>query len=495
MKVFNTLSGEKEEFLPQGSEIRMYVCGVTPYDECHIGHAMSYIIFDVIRRYLKYRDYRVKYVQNVTDIDDKIIDRAGKRGVKASELAKQYTDSFFKDMDSLNIERADEYPYATGEIDKIIEVIGGLIDKGHAYPAGGSVYFRVKSFPDYGKLSRRSLESMMTSCSIETGKEKEHPMDFALWKAAKPGEPFWPSPWGQGRPGWHIECSAMSLKYLGDTLDIHGGGQDLIFPHHENEIAQSECFTGTKPFVRYWLHNGMLQFGEEKMSKSLGNLITIKEALEKYGVDALRIFVLSSHYRNPLTYSEEALGAAKSGVERLARVISREDPTEGKGRTLDAEPYQKRLIEVMDDDFNTPQALAVLFDLASAINQAGDTGISIDEAQNTLVSLGRKVLGLKLPRIFNVEVSDGILMRATPDATVTPSTVDTRVNRLVEERVNCRKDKDWQRADEIRNGLAELGVILEDTKGETVVTYKHGPSEESLDRLLAELGITLEDKI
>jgi cysteinyl-tRNA synthetase len=494
VKVFNTLSGEKEEFLPQGSEVKMYVCGVTPYDECHIGHAMSYIIFDVIRRYLKYRDYRVKYVQNVTDIDDKIIDRAAKRGVKASELAQQYTDSFFKDMDSLNIERADEYPYATGEIDKIIKVIGGLIDKGHAYPAGGSVYFRVKSFPDYGKLSRRSLESMMTSCSIETGREKEHPMDFALWKAAKPGEPFWPSPWGQGRPGWHIECSAMSLKYLGDTLDIHGGGQDLIFPHHENEIAQSECFTGTKPFVRYWLHNGMLQFGEEKMSKSLGNLITIKEALEKYGVDALRIFVLSSHYRSPLTYSEEALGAAKSGAERLARVISREDPTEGKGRTLDAEPYRKRFIEVMDDDFNTPQALAVLFDLASAINQAGDTGISIDEAQNTLVSLGRKVLGLKLPRIFNVEVSDGILMRATPDATVTPSTVDTRVNRLVEERVNCRKDKDWQRADEIRNGLAELGVILEDTKGETVVTYKHGPSEESLDRLLAELGITLEDK-
>jgi cysteinyl-tRNA synthetase len=503
VKVFNTLSGEKEEFPPQGSEVRMYVCGVTPYDECHIGHAMSYIIFDVIRRYLKYRGYRVKYVQNVTDIDDKIIDRAGKRGVKASELAQQYTDSFFKDMDSLNIERADEYPYATGEIDKIIEVIGGLLDKGHAYPAGGSVYFRVKSFPDYGKLSRRSLESMMTSCSIETGKEKEHPMDFALWKAAKPGEPFWPSPWGQGRPGWHIECSAMSLKYLGDTLDIHGGGQDLIFPHHENEIAQSECFTGTKPFVRYWLHNGMLQFGEEKMSKSLGNLITIKEALEKYGADALRIFVLSSHYRSPLTYSEEMIKVAAEGVERLQLVVSRYEPSSMKEQ-FDAEPYQKQFIEAMDDDFNTSQALGVLFDLARAINQAADTGISINNAQDTLVSLARGVLGLKLPRHIRVQASVNISIKATADATVIPGklippelipdAVKACVNRLAEERMNCRQEKNWQRADEIRTKLDNLGVTLEDTKAGTDMTYKNIPSEESLDKLLAELGITLEDK-
>jgi cysteinyl-tRNA synthetase len=499
VKVFNTLSGKKEEFQPQGDEVKMYVCGVTPYDECHIGHAMSYIIFDVIRRYLRFKGYQVRYVQNVTDIDDKIIDRASKRGVKANELAQQYTDSFFEDMDALNIERADEYPCATGEIAKIIEVIGGLIDKGHAYPAGGSVYFRVQSFPDYGKLSRRSLESMMSSCSIELGREKEHPMDFALWKAAKPGEPWWQSPWGQGRPGWHIECSAMSLKYLGDTLDIHGGGQDLIFPHHENEIAQSECFTGTKPFVRYWLHNGMVKFGEEKMSKSLGNLITIKEALGKYSADALRIFVLSSHYRSPLTYSEEALGAAESGVERLIRVISRDNPAAGKGKVLDAEPYQKQFTEAMDDDFNTPQAMAVLFDLAREINQAGDGGIDIDKAQNTLALLAQEALGLKLPKtpVIKVQVGGGtVSMKGTLTITVRPaSTVDARVNRLIEERINCRTDKNWQRADEIRKKLAELGVILEDTKAGTDVTYKHGPSEESLDKLLAEFGITLEDKI
>ncbi len=494
MKVFNTLSGEKEEFLPQGSEVKMYVCGVTPYDECHIGHAMSYIIFDVIRRYLKFRGYQVKYVQNVTDIDDKIIDRANHRGVKASELAQQYTDNFFRDMDALNIERADAYPYATGEIDKIIEVIQGLIDKRYAYPAGGSVYFRVKSFPNYGKLSRRSLESMMSSCSIEMVKEKEHPMDFALWKAAKPGEPYWESPWGQGRPGWHIECSAMSLKYLGNTLDIHGGGQDLIFPHHENEIAQSECFTGTKPFVRYWLHNGIVKFGEEKMSKSLGNLITIKEALDRYGADALRIFVLSSHYRSPLTYSAEVLEAAKGGIERLITVISRDDPNEGKGESLDTEPYRKQLIEAMDDDFNTPQAIATLFDLAKAINQAGDSGLGFQNAKGTLLSLGREILGLKLPKRIIRVISERISIKETIDATI-PITVNARVNRLAEERVKCRKERNWQRADEIRKKLAELGVILEDTKARTEVTYKHVPSEESLDRLLTEFGLTLSDKI
>ena len=391
-----------------------------------------------------------------------VIDRAAQRGIPATELARQYTDSFFNDMDSLNIERADAYPYATGEIDKIIEVIGGLIDKGHAYPARGSVYFRVKSSPDYGKLSRLSLESMMSSCSIEMGKEKEHPMDFALWKAAKPGEPYWDSPWRQGRPGWHIECSAMSLKYLGDTIGIHGGGQDLIFPHHENEIAQSECFTGVKPFVRYWLHNGMVKFGEEKMSKSLGNLITIKEALERYGADALRIFVLSSHYRSPLTYSEEAIEAAKGGVERLTGAIYRDDPNEGKGEALDAEPYRKQFIEAMDEDFNTPQAMAALFDLASAIHQTGDKGISTDKAQNTLVSLAQQVLGLKLPKPQRIELS-GISSTATfGSATVTLSEEDIR--NLVIQRDEFRKAKKWAEADEIRDQLAEQGIILEDRK-------------------------------
>ena len=483
MKIYNTLSRKKEEFLPQGDEVKMYVCGVTPYDDSHIGHAMSYVIFDVIRRYLKFRDYKVKYVQNVTDIDDKIIDRANKLGIPPAELAKKFTDSYFEDMDALNIKRADVYPKATGEIAKIIEVIAGLIDKGFAYPAGGSVYFRVRKDPDYGKLSHRSLDAMMSGeCAIGS-EEKEDPMDFALWKASKPGEPFWESPWGEGRPGWHIECSAMSLRYLGEQIDIHGGGQDLIFPHHENEIAQSESFTGVKPFVKYWLHNGLVQLGEDKMSKSLGNLVTIKQALTKYSPDAIRIFILNSHYRSPLKYSEEGLEAAEKAVERLRRAVSRDDP--GGGEAFDAKSYRKQFTDSMDDDFNTAQALGTLFDLASAINQAGDAGVSIGKAQGTLVSLAREVLGLKLPPILKATFTASTRRIVLNEAT------DSCVNRLVEERLNCRKEKKWQRADEIRKKLAALGVIIEDTKSGTDITYKSVPSEESLNNLLKELGITL----
>jgi len=490
MKVYNTLSGQKEEFSPQTDEVRMYVCGVTPYDHCHIGHAMSYIVFDVIRRYLRFRGYKVKYVQNVTDIDDKIIDRANKLGIPPGELAEKYTNSYFEDMDALNIERADIYPRATEEIPKIIEVIQGLIDKGYAYPAGGSVYFRVRNDPDYGKLSHRSLEAMRAAEGAMGSEEKEDPMDFALWKASKPGEPWWESPWGKGRPGWHIECSAMSLRYLGDTLDIHGGGQDLVFPHHENEIAQSESFTGVKPFVKYWLHNGLVQLGEDKMSKSLGNLITIKQALAKYSPDAIRIFILSSHYRSPLKYSEEGLEAAERGAERLQRAISRYEP-DSTGEPLDAGAFQQRFIEATDDDFNTPQALAVLFDLANAINQAGDAGVIFTDAQDTLISLARRVLGFKLPRHVHVEASLTLGLKVTADAKVIPDTVNKRVRRLVEEREKCREAKNWQRADKIRKKLAELGVIVEDTKTRPDVTYKSVPSEESLNSLMKELGIAL----
>jgi len=458
MKVFNTLSGQREEFLPQSDEVKMYVCGVTPYDHCHFGHAMSYIVFDVIKRYLRFRGYKVKYVQNITDIDDKIIDRAGKLGISPAELAQKYTDSYFEDMDALNIERADIYPRATEEIPKIIEVIGGLIDKGYAYPAGGSVYFRVRNVPDYGKLAHRSLDSMMAGARIEAGEEKEHPMDFALWKASRPGEPWWESPWGRGRPGWHIECSAISLKYLGDTLDIHGGGQDLIFPHHQNEIAQSESFTGKKPFVKYWLHNGLVQLGEEKMSKSLGNLITIKQALEKYSPDAIRIFVLSSHYRSPLTYSEEGLEAAERGAKRLTWTTFRDDPTGGVGKALDAESYRQKFIEAMDDDFNAAQALGILFDLARVINQAGDSGLSFLKAQSILSELARNVLGLKL------ETSE-FMREPIPE-------IEQQVNRLVEERLKLRNAKQWQRADEIRAKLAELGVTLEDTPEGTIIRWE-----------------------
>ncbi len=458
MKVYNTLSGQKEEFLPQGDEVKMYVCGVTPYSDSHIGHAMSYVIFDVIRRYLQFRGYKVKYVQNITDIDDKIIDRANKLVISARELAEEFIRSYFEDMDALNIRRADIYPRATEEIPKIIEVIQGLIDKGFAYPAQGSVYFRVRNVPDYGELSHRSLESMMASESTVGSEDKESPMDFVLWKVSKPGEPSWESSWGQGRPGWHIECSAMSLKYLGDTLDIHGGGQDLVFPHHENEIAQSESFTGVKPFVKYWMHNGLVQLGEEKMSKSLGNLITIKEALAKYSADAIRIFILSSYYRSPLTYSEEALEAAEGGVGRLLRVISRDDPTGGVGEALDAEPYRKQFIEAMDDDFNTAQALSVLFDLARAINQAGDSGLSFAGAKSILSQLACNVLGLKLePFEFIREPNEE---------------VEPLVNWLVRARNSLREAKQWQSADEIRSQLSELDIALEDSRGRTVSIWK-----------------------
>jgi len=473
MKVFNTLSGQKEEFLPQSDEVKMYVCGVTPYDHCHIGHGMSYIIFDVIRRYLRFRGYKVKYVQNITDIDDKIIDRANKLGIPPRELAEKFTDSYFEDMDALNIERADIYPRATEEIPKIIEVLQGLIDKGYAYPAGGSVYFRVRKVADYGKLAHRSLDSMMPSECAVGSEEKEDPIDFALWKASKPGEPSWESPWGRGRPGWHIECSAMSLKYLGDTLDIHGGGQDLIFPHHENEIAQSESFTGIKPFVKYWLHNGLVQLGEAKMSKSLGNLITIKEALEKYSTDAIRIFILSSHYRSPLTYSEEGLEAAERGADRLRQAAQGEGGETKVGGKVDVEPYRNRFIEAMDDDFNTAQALATLFDLSRDINRASETDHSVAQAQKVLLELAG-ILGLALKPTRKLVVRPVGIPSAeefgVPTIIQTSGEIGSEeyIENLIRQREKYRQAEQWQLADDIRAKLAELGIALEDTPKGTV---------------------------
>ncbi|MCX5995985.1 MAG: cysteine--tRNA ligase [Chloroflexi bacterium] len=394
MKIYNTLSSRKEDFIPQEDTVKMYVCGVTPYAPSHLGHAMSYIVFDTIRRYLEFRGYKVKYVQNFTDIDDKIIARSNESGISSKELAQRFIDQYFTDMDALNIKRADKYPKATEEIPKIIEVITGLLKNGHAYQAGGDVYFRVTSDPNYGKLSHRTLDGMIAGARVEIGEAKEHPLDFVLWKAAKPGEPQWPSPWGPGRPGWHIECTAMSLKYLGQTLDIHGGGQDLIFPHHENEIAQSESFTGVKPFVRHWLHNGLLQLGEEKMSKSTGKLVTISEALAKYSPDALRLWVLSSHYRSPITYSDENLTATEKGVERL-RNTDKLEVKESTAVAIDAQPYRERFIEAMDDDFGTPQAVAAIFDLAREINRSRDESMNTVEAQKLLKELAA-VLGLTL---------------------------------------------------------------------------------------------------
>jgi cysteinyl-tRNA synthetase len=454
LKIFNTLSLEKEAFKPLAEEVRIYVCGVTPYDACHIGHAMSYIIFDVIRRYLVFRGYRIRTVQNFTDIDDKIINRANALGITADELAQKFIDQFYQDTDALNITRADEYPRATREIGPIIELVKGLIEKGYAYEARESIYYRVQKDPDYGKLAHRTLDMMMAGARIEPGEEKEHPMDFALWKAAKPGEPFWESPWGKGRPGWHIECSAMALKYLGTQLDIHGGGQDLIFPHHENEIAQSEAYTGRKPFVRYWMHNGLLQLGGEKMSKSLGNLITIRQILEKYGEaasDALRIFVLTSHYRNPLTYSEEVLSGAEKGAERLRGALQVAPKAGGTEANLDTASFRERFITAMDDDFNTPQALAALFDLARETNRAASEGKNCENARETLRELS-KVLGLTLKQPDRAGAAD----------------IAPFIALLMETRRDLRTAKQYGLADNIRLKLADLGISLEDTPQGTV---------------------------
>jgi cysteinyl-tRNA synthetase len=444
MKIFSTLSGQKEDFKPRGDVVTMYVCGVNPYADAHIGHAMSYITFDMVRRYLEFRGYKTKHVENVTDIEDNIINYANRQGISVRELTEKYTVRYFEDMEALNILRPHFTPRATETIPEIIGTTHGLIDKGYAYQAKGSVYFRVTKMSDYGKLSHRTLDMMSAGARIEPGEEKEHPMDFVLWKAAKPGEPSWDSPWGKGRPGWHIECSAMSIKFLGEQIDIHGGGQDLIFPHHENEIAQSECFTGKKPFVKYWMHNGLLQMGAEKMSKSIGNLITIRDALQKYSADGIRLFILGSYYRNPLTYSENAIQAAEKGAERLRQALSGQAKTTGANK-VDAAAYRQHFIEYMDDDFSTPQAIALLFDLAREINRGNDEGNDTSEARITLAELAG-VLGLTLKE---AEQSVGDAGRF--------------IDLLISTRKKLREAKQFQLADEIRNKLVELGIALEDT--------------------------------
>jgi len=453
VKVFNTLSGQKEEFKPQRDVVTMYVCGVTVYADCHIGHAMSYVIFDVIRRYLKFRGYRVKHVQNFTDIDDKIIERANQLGISSAELSGKYIESYFADMDALNIVHADVYPYATKEVPKIIEMVQGLIDKGYAYESAGSVYYRVQKFADYGKLSHRKL-SDIESRDCAYGVEKDHPLDFVLWKASKPDEPSWESPWGQGRPGWHIECSAMALRYLGDSIDIHGGGQDLIFPHHENEITQSESYTGVKPFAHYWIHNGLLQLDKQKMSKSLGNLITVKDMLERFSPDAIRLFILGSHYRSPLLFSDESLVNAEKAAERLRVALERKGTDDAGMANLDASSFEKKFIEVMDDDFNTAQALAVLFDLAREINRAIEEGMRVSESQGTLIKLAG-LLGLTLKR-ESKKISGA----------------EPFIDLLVSVREDLRREKQWQLADKIRNSLIDAGVIIEDNPTGTIWKYK-----------------------
>ena len=441
MKLYDTLRGQVNDFDSPNGLVRMYVCGITPYSSSHIGHAMSAVTFDAVRRYLEFRGFKVRHIQNFTDIDDKMIAAANESNIPVSELAEANIDEYVSAMSELNVAPAHEYPRATREIDKIVEIIQSLIDKGYAYDVEGDVYFRVRRDEDYGKLSHRSVDDLLSGARIEIDERKEDVLDFALWKSQKPGEPAWDSPWGKGRPGWHIECSAMSIKYLGETIDIHGGGEDLVFPHHENEIAQSESYTDQVPFSRFWLHNGMLRLGSEKMSKSLGNIISLPEALDAYDPQALRLFFLSSHYRSPLFYSEESVRSQERAIQRLRQAVSA--PSED-GPQLDATGFRERFIEAMDDDLNTPRALAALFDLVREINRGRERGENIAEAQDTLRELSG-VLGLTLEE-------------PTADSAEAAPFIQT----LVDVRSELRAARQFQLADHIRDRLTELGVSLED---------------------------------
>ncbi|MEW6246793.1 MAG: cysteine--tRNA ligase [Nitrospirota bacterium] len=476
LKIYNTLSGRKEPFEPLvAGSVRMYVCGVTVYDECHLGHARSALVFEVIRRYLEYRGLAVTFVKNFTDVDDKIINRANELGIPWQAVTARYIDAYYRDMGRLGIGCATVEPKATEHMADIIELVQTLIRNGVAYRVNGDVYFQVEKFPAYGLLSKRKLEDMQAGARVEVDERKRHPMDFVLWKAAKPGEPSWDSPWGPGRPGWHIECSVMSMKHLGETFDIHGGGADLIFPHHENEIAQSCAATG-KEFARYWVHNGFVQVNREKMSKSLGNFFTIREVFEKWGyrepvtAEVLRYFFLSTHYRSPLDFSDQALQEAKRALDAFYDLFLRleeESPAEG-GVADKLSPalheLQHAFREAMDDDFNTPAALAAFQQFRSTANQLLKTGLSRAhraQVRETFRSLGQVLslfqLGVKEWE-FATRGGISFAEREAPS----PSLEDTEIGRLIAERNEARKKKDFAKADEIRKSLAARGIILED---------------------------------
>ena len=449
MKLHNTLSGQKEKFTTSDGNVRMYVCGITPYAPSHIGHAMMSVVFDVVRRYLEFKGYSVTHIQNFTDVDDKIIIAANDIGISTTELAESNIQQYLEEMDALNVLRAHTYPRATTEIPAIVGMIESLEKQGYAYNVDGDVYFRVGRNADYGKLSRRSPEDLLAGARIEVDESKEDPRDFALWKSQKPGEPAWNSPWGAGRPGWHIECSAMSMRYLEEGVDIHGGGADLIFPHHENEIAQSESYSQTKPFARFWLHNGLLSINEDKMSKSIGNVITVGEALDRFSPPALRLFFLSSHYRNPLVYSDQNITAQERAIERL-RNAADSDGRQAIGEPLDSSEYEQTFIDAMEDDLNTPRALAAIFDLTREINRASEQGTNVADAQKTL----RKLVG-----VLGIDL-DAPGSSASGD-------IAPFVELLVNIRTELRAARQFALADKIRDELAERGVSLEDSSSGT----------------------------
>jgi cysteinyl-tRNA synthetase len=457
LRLQDTLTGEHLELPPPPYEVKMYVCGVTPYSGSHIGHAVPIVVFDALRRYLEYRGYTVRHIQNFTDIDDKLIDRANALGTTVKALADQYSDQYLKSLERMNALPATFYPRATEEMPGIIAITEGLIANGYAYESGGDVYYRVRKKADYGKLSHRRIDDLLSGARVDMGELKEDPLDFALWKAAKPGEPSWESPWGPGRPGWHIECSAMSFGHLGKQIDIHGGGADLIFPHHENEIAQTEGFTGEAPFARIWMHNALLKMGAEKMSKSLGNIKDLDEVITEFGADAIRVFILSSHYRSPLTYSEEALEASGVGAQRLreaaflAGVASASPGSLSEAINDAGADARARFEEAMDDDLNTSRAIAVLFDLTRQINRARDAGAPFASTQATLRELAG-VLGLTL----KAAPTGGEAKGAEPF-----------IELLIEVRRELRTAKQWALGDRIRDGLKDLGIELKDGPGGT----------------------------
>ncbi|MCL5429324.1 MAG: cysteine--tRNA ligase [Chloroflexi bacterium] len=490
LRIYNTLTRRTEDFQPlEPGRVTMYVCGPTVYGGAHVGHGMSSLVFDIVRRYLVYRGYEVRYAMNYTDVDDKIIQRAKQEGEPPLELAERYIEEYDQQLKALSVLPATVYPRATAEIPYIIDMVARLLEDDAAYVVDGDVYYRVEKDDDYGKLSGRRLEDMHAGARIDVDERKEHPMDFAVWKAAKPGEPAWDSPWGPGRPGWHIECSAMVFHHLGQQIDIHGGGNDLIFPHHENEIAQSESLTG-KPFARYWMHNGLMQFSGEKMSRSLGNLISIKAFLEKHEPDVLRMMVLNSSYRHPLTYGDEIVEGAARGLERLRSGLRPALPgatgapkTETAALAKLAEETRTRFIEAMDDDFNTAAVLGLLFELVRQINQVREVGATNEQMQGTQAVLFELsgVLGLRLKRqeknldaglvlkIFDelrkeidAEMSQEIRWpTAGGENGNTPQLIDM----LLDIRDVLRAKKLWKLTDQIRDGLAKLGVLVEDSAG------------------------------
>ncbi len=461
LRVFNTLGRRKEEFIPLNpSEVRMYVCGPTVYDYIHIGNARAFVVADVVRRYLRYKGFKVRYVSNITDIDDKMINRAKEMGISIQELGEIYSNAYFEDIAKLNVERPDVTPRATQHIPEIIEAIETLIKKGYAYVVDGDVYFDISRFEEYGKLSGNRAEALEMGARIEVNPKKKNPADFALWKAWKPGEPGWHSPWGKGRPGWHIECSTMAQKYLGETIDIHMGGKDLIFPHHENEIAQAEAITG-KTFVRYWLHNEWLTVRGEKMSKSLGNFITVRDALKMCSPEVLRFFLISAYYRSPLDFNEEALKNAERRLERLRNALRRlndlpmrEDETaEDRRLLMEIEDGKRRFEEAMDDDFNTPLAISALMRMAKAINRFVDVNGKIEGR------IKRRIL-----KIFTdlLEVL-GVRWEAEMEASYDNRLLKDVINVLIDVRNELRGRMDWEIADRIRDRLRSIGIILEDT--------------------------------